>query len=61
MDDNPIIFAHAVFHVIIFIMAHSLRAGRGTKINRKQRGMQNRSSVMPPRLRIRAIKTAERN
>jgi hypothetical protein len=58
MDDNPFTF-HTVFHVIVFIVVHGLRARKGAKTNRKQRGMQNRNSVMSPSLRVRTIKTVE--
>jgi hypothetical protein len=59
MADNPFAFAHAVFHVIVFIVVHGLRARRGIKPPSKQTGAQNRNSVMPSRLRIRTIKTVE--
>jgi hypothetical protein len=58
MDDNPFAL-HAVFHVIIFILVHGLRERKGAKTNRKQRGAQNRKSVLPPGLRVRTIKTVE--
>jgi hypothetical protein len=58
MDDSPFTF-HAVFHVVVFIVVHGLRARQGAKANRKQKGVQNRNSAMPPSLRVRTINTSE--
>jgi hypothetical protein len=59
MDDNSFTFAQTVIHVIVFIVVYGLRGRQGAKANRKQRGAQNRNSVMPPGLRVRTIKTAD--
>jgi hypothetical protein len=48
MADDAFAFTQAVFHVVLFIVAHGHRARQGNKAPRKQREAQNRNPLCPP-------------
>ena len=50
-EDGAFSFIQAVFHVILFIVVHCNRSGRGIKTTRKQPATQKRDLALPPTLR----------